>query len=127
MTDNKSYPPELVKIQQDKPYHHQLPPYGILGPPYVVSKHAIVYPEDQIRKRRWSLIQFNLIDEQLKKFFPIVYVVTHAVCLILHSLCQISLQIALMVTNGALYFVGAGIWGGVYFLVTACVSLYLGK
>jgi hypothetical protein len=32
-----------------------------------------------------------------------------------------------MSTNGALWFVAAGIWGGVYFLITAGFTLLLGS
>lgn len=133
-------PPHLVVTRQNGPYHHQLPPYGKLGEPYVVTKHTIAHdPDDSIStstytqtqtqtnafKSKWSLSQMKRLNHQLNKCFPFLYVVTHAACLILNSIIQIGLQIALMSTNGALWWVGAGIWTGVYFLITGLVTLML--
>ena len=129
-------PPHLVVTRQANPYHHQLPPYGKLGEPYFISKHTILYPpedinnstasESTVANTKWSRFQRQRLTYQLSKCFPIVYVVTHIACLILNSIIQIGLQIALMSTNGALWWVGAGLWTGVYIIITALVTLLLG-
>ena len=116
----------VIVTRQTAPYHHQLPPYGKLGDPYVITKHTLLYPESKYRIR-WGLLQKRRLTEQLFKCFPFIYVLTHAACLLLNSIIQIALQIALMSTNGALWFVAAGIWGGVYFLITAGFTLLLGS
>jgi hypothetical protein len=130
-------PPHLVITRQDSPYHHQIQPYGKLGDPYIISKHTIAYdPDDNLpatndtRKKsaiKWSTLQSKRLNQQLNKCFPYLYLITHASCLILNSIIQIALQIALMSINGALWWVGAGIWTGVYFLITGIVTLLLGK
>lgn len=114
-----------------QPYHHQVPPYGKQGDPYVVAKHPLTNPSvvsvsNSTKVDKWSMFQRDRLNHQLNKCFPYVYVLTHIYCLILNSVVQIGLQIALMATNGALWFVGAGIWAGVYFLITAGVTLLLG-
>lgn len=42
---NLSSSADLVTVRQDEPYHHQLPPYGVQGPPYIIAKHKLTYPE----------------------------------------------------------------------------------
>lgn len=111
-------------VREDKPYHHQMRPYGTLGPPYTVSKHMLLYPA-RLPKLSWKLLEKKRLSEQLNKCFPSVYVVGHSVSLILNSIIQIALQIALMATNGALWYVASGIWGGVYFLFTGAFGIYL--
>lgn len=113
-----------MKDSDEIPYHHQIPPYGALGQPYIVTKHDLVYPHTASRLN-WSCLEKKRLNEQLNKCFPYVFVKTHSWCLILNSLIQIALQIALMCTNGALWWVASGIWGGVYFLVTALLTLLL--
>ena len=115
-----------VSVRQDQPYHHQLPPYGIQGEPYVIAKHKLLYPTKEL-KAKWSLIERQRLTEQMNYCFPPVYVTSHAVCLIINSLIQIALQIAMVIKNGALASVASGIWGGVYFLITAIVTLFLGN
>lgn len=66
------------------------------------------------------------LEDQLNKCFPPIYVMAHAICLVLHSLIMIGLQIALIVAHGALGAVSAGIWGGFIFLIVAAVTFYLG-
>ena len=114
-----------------QPYHHPVPPYGLpLGPPYIVTKKSIVYQENNdyyAGKIRWKFIKRMRLEQQLLKCFPLMYVLTHSACLILNSVIQIVLQIILMSLNGALYYVGAGIWCGVYFLITAGITLLLGN
>lgn len=117
---------DLVTVRQDQPYHHQLPPYGIQGAPFVIAKHKLLYPSRGF-KMKWSLFERKRLTEQLNKCFPPIYVLAHAICLGLHALIMIGLQIALMVENGALANVGAGIWGGIFFLVIAGVTIFLGK
>ena len=115
-----------VLVRQDQPYHHQLPPYGNQGEPYVIAKHKLLYPTKEL-KARWSIIERKRLTEQMNYCFPPVYVTSHAVCLIINSLVQIGLQIAMLIKNGALASVASGIWGGVYFLITAIVTLFLGN
>ncbi len=114
-----------------QPYHHPVPPYGLpLGPPYIVTKQNILYKENNdylTGKTRWKFIKRMRLEQQLLKCFPLIYVLTHSACLILNSVIQIVLQIILMSLNGSLYFVAAGIWCGVYFLITAGITLLLGK
>lgn len=134
---------EVISGITDPPYHHQIPPYGKLGQPYVITKHELVYPVvdsaaarygqtnrynyQNVRFRpNWSYLQKERLTEQLRRCFPFVYVITHCICVILNSLIQIGLQIALMATNGALWWVGAGIWAGVYFIIMALLTLLLG-
>lgn len=74
----------------------------------------------------WSLFQKQRLTEQLNKCCPFVYVISHCGWLILHSCIQIAIQIALMANNGALWWVGAGIWAGVYFICIALVTLLAG-
>ena len=143
MTDYNSNqePPHLVITRQSNPYHHHVQPYGQLGEPYVISKHTLLYPEDNVSTvavyetkaatksttstTKWSAFQRRRLSQQLNMCFPFLYVVTHLSCLILNSIIQIGLQIALMSTNGALWWVGAGIWTGVYMIITALVTLLL--
>ena len=35
---------DLITVRQDQPYHHQLPPYGNQGSPFVIAKHRLLYP-----------------------------------------------------------------------------------
>lgn len=116
---------DLVTVRQNKPYHHQLPPYGNQGPPFVIAKHRLLYPTQNSFRIKWSIFQKKRLQEQLNKCFPPIYVLAHAICLIFHSLVMIGLQIAMLVSNGALKNVASGIWGGVYFLIAAVVTLLL--
>jgi hypothetical protein len=110
-----------------RPYHHQMSPYGQPGKPFTISKHPIYYPKQtKSQTLTWNLFQKRRLVEQLRKCFPANYVLTHAICLIVLNLVQIGLQIALMATNGALWFVAAGIWAGVYFVVTGVLTIILG-
>lgn len=65
--------------------------------------------------------------EQFNKCCPFTYVISHSLWVILNSVIQIALQIALMATNGALWWVGAGIWAGVYFIILGLLTLLLGN
>lgn len=78
-------------------------------------------------KINWSYLQKKRLIEQLNKCFPFVYLITHVLCVIANSLIQIGIQIALMATNGALWWVAAGIWAGVYFIIMAVLTLLLSK
>jgi hypothetical protein len=136
MSNFNQEPPHLVVTRQSNAYHHQTQPYGKLGDPYIISKHTIAYdPDDNIStytetrentNTKWSHLQIKRLNEQLNKCFPFIYIITHAACLILNSIIQIALQIALMSINGALWWVGAGLWTGVYFIITGIVTLMLG-
>ena len=117
---------EVIVERDYKPYHHQMRPYGTLGPPYIVTKHSLFYPI-RLSKLKWKLLEKKQLAEQLNFCFPSVYVIGHSICLILNSIIQIALQIALMATNGAIAYVASGIWGGVYFLITGVFGIYLGK
>lgn len=137
MLDFNQEPPHLVITRQNSPYHHQIQPYGKLGDPYIISKHTIAYdPDDNLStytetrinsNTKWSTLQLKRLNQQLDKCFPFLYVITHGACLILNSIIQIGFQIALMSINGALWWVGAGIWTGVYFIITGIVTLMLGN
>lgn len=116
---------EIICVREDKAYHHQMRPYGILGPPYIITKHTLLYPSSRI-KLSWQLLEKKRLTDQLNKCFPSVYVIGHAASLILNSVIQIVLQIVLMSTNAALWYVASGIWGGVYFLCIGLWSIYLG-
>ena len=128
------------------PYHHQIPPYGRLGQPYIIEKYDLAHPPlynvtagtSHMRTTTrtttanrfnidWSVWQKNRLTEQLRRCFPFVYVLSHCSWIILNSIIQIALQIALMATNGALWWVGAGIWAGVYFIILALLTLLLGE
>ncbi len=99
------------------PYHHQVPPYGKQGNPYIVTKQDVLYPYPAPGKVLpgesssngahfridWSLLQKKRLTEQLRNCFPFVYVITHCCALILNSICQFAFQVALMATNGALW------------------------
>ncbi len=117
---------DLVTVRQDQPYHHQLPPYGIQGSPFVIAKHRLLYPTS-VFKMKWTMFERKRLTEQLNKCFPPVYVLAHAFCLAFHALIMIALQIVLMVERGALAFVGAGIWGGIVFLIVSFVTILLGR
>jgi hypothetical protein len=80
-----------------------------------------------VPETRWFYLQKQTLTKQLSKCFPFVFVVTHGLALILHSLVQIALQITLLVCNGALATVSQGIWAGVYFLFVAIATLSLGR
>ncbi len=112
-------------VREEKPYHHAMRPYGTLGPPYIISKHILLYPTKRVRFG-WKLLEKKRLTEQLNKCFPSMYVLSHSVCLLLLSIIQIALQIALMCTNGALWYVASGIWGGVYFVIVAAYGIFLG-
>lgn len=129
------------------PYHHQIPPYGKQGDPYIITKQELTHPADGGRasystcstsnyyitgpdgkfRINWSLLQKNRLTEQLRTCFPFVYVISHCIWVLFNSIIQIALQIALMATNGALWWVGAGIWAGVYFIIMALLTLLLGE
>jgi hypothetical protein len=117
----------VSKVEQVLLYHHQMPPYGRLGEPYILTKHDLLYTESYAPETRWSYLQKETLTRQLSKCFPFVYVTTHSLALALHSLVQIALQITLLVCNGALASVSQGIWVGVYFLATAIVTILLSK
>ena len=120
---------ENINTQTTPPYHHQIPPYGRLGTPYILTKHSIIYDGETYRTSNlsWSCLQKKRLSEQLNKCFPFVFVKTIGLSLLLNSIIQIALQIALMATNGALWWVAAGIWAGVYLLITAILTLLLSK
>ena len=48
-------------IYSNKHYHHQLPPYGKLGKPYIITKNNILYPSENeeylTSKSRWSYVK----------------------------------------------------------------------
>lgn len=117
---------DVIVVRDDKPYHHQLRPYGTLGPPYMITKHSLLYPTQRL-KLTWKLLERKRLTEQLNKCFPTIFVLGHSICLILNSIIQIALQIALLATNGAIGYVASGIWGGIYFLITGAFGIYLGK
>lgn len=115
---------DLITVRQDQPYHHQLPPYGNQGSPFVIAKHRLLYPTSRFRIN-WSFLERKRLSEQLNKCFPAIYVLSHAFCMVFHSIIMIALQIAMLVTNGALNYVASGIWGGVIFIIIACVTILL--
>jgi hypothetical protein len=115
-----------------RPYHHQVPPYGLLGKPYVLTKHIMLYVNNNRQHRRhhltWSVYQQRRLSEQLSlSCMTINYLFAHAVCLALLGLVQIGLQVALMILGGALWFVAAGVWSGAYFILTGFLTIFLGE
>ena len=133
---NASDPIHQQQQQQQQPYHHH-PHHAnakcgdlAFGQPYVIVKNELVYQQDDefmYGNDRWAYLKKRRLSSQLVKCFPLVYVLTHSIAIIVNALIQIGLQIALMTTNGALWFIAAGIWAGVYFLITASFTLLLGK
>lgn len=131
----------FLPVLSSLPYHHQIPPYGKLGTPYIVTKYELTHPPDRSLTKEetvsnffynqfridWSFLQKKRLTEQLKKCFPFVYVISHCIWILLNSLIQIALQIALMATNGALWWVSAGIWAGFYFIILALFTFLLGN
>ena len=119
----------LVNGKPVRPYHHQQRPYpvGQKGDPYVVNKRALPYADQSQVRPSWNILEKRRLVQQLHKAFPKIYVLTHALSLLLLALIQIGLQISLLLTNGAIAWVASGIWGGAYFLVVALFTLLLGK
>ena len=112
--------------QQTEPYHHRIPPYSKLGDPYIVTKHNLAYSQNSNEdSSRWLYLQKENITIQLNKCFPFLYVITHGLALIVHSVIQIGLQLPLLADNGALNYVAQGIWGGLYFLITGIFTILL--
>jgi hypothetical protein len=72
-------------------------------------------------------MQRRLSEQIVISCLAINYLFIHAMCLMLLGLVQIGLQVALMTIGGALWFVAAGIWSGVYFILTGFLTIIMGK
>ncbi len=48
---------DLITVRQDKPYHHQLPPYGNQGSPFVIAKHRLLYPT----RRKFNIFYYSAL------------------------------------------------------------------
>lgn len=123
---------------KSRPYHHQIPPYGKQGEPYVITRYGMLYPQNSdsdlitttdtsSSTSLWKFLRTNTLITELDKCFPFVYLMTHGMAMLLNSVVQIALQITTMGLNGALWYVASGIWAGVYFFITAILTLALGK
>lgn len=109
-------------------YHHQQRPYfGMNGSAYELRKQNILYKNQNNEPLNWNCFQRRRLETQMQRSFPKIFILVHSLSLLLLSIILIALQIALLATNGALAFVASGIWGGVYFVVTALLTFLLGK
>lgn len=109
-------------------YHHQQRPYfGMNGSAYELRKQNIIYANQNSEPLNWNCFQRRRLESQMQRSFPKIFILVHSLSLMLLSIILIALQIALLATNGALAFVASGIWGGVYFFITAILTFLLGK
>ncbi len=100
------------------------PPVGYQSGPYVVFQPMSPQQHFEYR-RKINALNREYMKHALKERFPSVYVAIHSILIILISLAAIALQIVLIVNNGAINFVGAGIWGGAVGLILAASYLFL--
>jgi hypothetical protein len=108
-------------------YHHQKPPYGTLGDPYLLTKQSIKRTPSLTMSTIEYLEREKEYRDNIKTPCITLYLISHSISLIILSCVQIALQITLLSLNGALANVGAGIWAGIYFLITAILTLVFGK
>ena len=100
------------------------PPPGYQSGPYVVFQPMSPQQNFEYR-RKMNALNREYMKQALKERFPSVYVAIHSIVMILISLAAIALQIVLIVQNGAINYVGAGLWGGAVGLILASCYLFL--
>jgi hypothetical protein len=88
--------------------------------------HHYGYPYNGYRKRV-EPVYLSHEDKLLADRYPVTFVIVHSIIVILLSLTAIALQIVMIVYQTPYYFVGAGIWVGVYFLISAFLELLISK
>lgn len=69
----------------------------------------------------------EIIKERLRNNFPIEYVFHFAIVFIEVGFVEIGLQAALIWDRAPLYFIGSGIWGGLFAILNGLLKFYLCK
>ena len=94
---------------------------------YQNNNNNIIYGEELSNQR--SVInqpyQNHFNSELLKVKFPTIYVTIQSILVLLISITSIALQIVLIIFNGALNSIGAGIWAGIMGIILSSVYFYL--
>ena len=89
--------------------------------PMMNYEQMMNYRQEMIRQQREYIIK------RLEENYPVKYAIVHSTVLIIFGIVSIVLQILLIVGNGYMYDVGAGIIAGVIYIGLACLPLALSK
>ena len=103
-------------------------PSAIMVPPVLVNDHYIINSlHDSIREKSLAHQKTQIQKNQLEQNYPVKYVLCHSIIMIILSITVIVIQVLMIIEKSPNYFVGSGIWVGVFFLIAACLAMVLSK
>ena len=83
------------------------------------------YNPQKIQNYKKGFDDLSNEDRLLRDRYPVKFAAIHGTIMILLSLAAIALQIVMIVYQAPLYFIGSGIWSGVYFIFTAGLAILI--
>lgn len=66
-------------------------------------------------------------DSLIRDHYPKKFAITHSIIMIILSITVFVLQIIMIIYQSPYYFIGGGLWSGLYFLLCASLALVLTK
>ena len=91
---------------------------------FVFPLHTLVRSESE--KQLSGFERKKCVEIMLQYNFPMFMYILNSTFQILFGLAAIGLQIASIVVQSPLYYIGAGIWIGIIMIAIECICLVLG-
>lgn len=84
-------------------------------------EQEIAFQQELMRQQK------EYYEKLIKQRYPVKFVAVSSAILAIICLVEITMQIIVMVNKAPLYYVGAGLWAGLFGLVLALLTLTTGK
>lgn len=121
---NPSAPPHPY-YNNPAAYMH-VPANAANGRPIVMFQ-PLTYEEHVQLQRQMYESRRLFIEKNLKENLPVKYMVIHMIILLIICIAEIGLQIANIINNGAVNYIGSGIWGAAFGFAVIGTTAFLSK
>jgi len=115
-TANSGIPPSFYTNGLANPYMNQIPQ---LNPQ--AYEQALALRQQIIQQQK------EYFKKLIKERYPVKFAIATSAILIVICLIEIVMQIIIIVNKAPLYYVGAGIWAGLFGIVLAVLTMATGK
>ena len=93
----------------------------------IVMFQPLTYEERANLQRQMYANRQLFIEKNLKENLPVKYMVMHMIVLFIICIAEIGLQIANIINNGAVNYIGSGIWGAAFGFAVIAATAFLSK
>ena len=93
----------------------------------IVMFQPLTYEEHVQLQRQMHEGRRLFIEKNLKENLPVKYMVVHMIILLIICIAEIGLQIANIINNGAVNYIGSGIWGAAFGFAVIGATAFLSK